>query len=155
MPFWAAVSREFLVILLAMLPVSELRGAIIYGLSVGMGHWQVFFLALFGNLLPIIPFMLSLKSICRRLQDRRLPGIFDRILAHTRVKSAIVAKYGAVGLMLFVAVPLPGTGAWTGVLAAFIFGIPRRYALPALCAGTALAGLIMIALGGTVRWMLR
>ncbi|MGE5551031.1 MAG: COG2426 family protein [Bacteroidota bacterium] len=149
-----ALRHELLVILVAALPVLELRGAIPLGLSFGMSHWHVFFLAVVGNLLPIFPLLYSIGPFYRWLQRHGYTRLADRFLMRTRVKSKSVAKYGAIGLMLFVAVPLPGTGAWTGAVAAFIFGIPKRWALPAIALGTAIAGLIMVFLGGTVKWLL-
>ena len=150
----AEIRRELLVIFVAALPILELRGAIPLGLGMGMGPWHVFFLSVFGNLLPIFPLVWLIRPAYNWLHRRGWTGLADRLLSRTRVKSASVAKYGAIGLMLFVAVPLPGTGAWTGALAAFIFGIPKRWALPAISAGTAMAGLIMIFLGGTIKWLL-
>ncbi|MCL6613684.1 MAG: small multi-drug export protein [Firmicutes bacterium] len=119
----------------------------------GMGHWHVFLLAVIGNLLPIYPFVYLIRPLYRWLHRRGWTRTADQILARTRVKSATVAKYGALGLALFVAVPLPGTGAWTGALAAFVFGIPKRWALPAITIGTVLAGLIVTFLGRTVEWL--
>ncbi len=146
--------RELLVIFVAALPIVELRGAIPLGLSLGMGHWHVFLVSVFGNLLPIYPLVFLIRPTYSWLQRLGWTRLADRALARTRVKSESVAKYGAIGLMLFVAVPLPGTGAWSGALAAFIFGIPKRWALPAITTGTAIAGLIMVFLGGTVKWLL-
>ncbi|MGE5528875.1 MAG: COG2426 family protein [Patescibacteria group bacterium] len=154
MPILAELRRDLAVMLVAALPVLELRGAIPLGLGMGMGHWRVFFLAVAGNLLPIFPLVFLIRPFYAWLKRRGLTGLADRVLARTRVRSATVAKYGALGLMLFVAVPLPGTGAWTGAIAAFIFGIPKRWALPAIAAGTAIAGLIMVFLGGTIKWLL-
>ncbi|NLG85501.1 MAG: small multi-drug export protein [Firmicutes bacterium] len=145
--------RALLVLFVAALPVLELRGAIPLGLGMGMDHWHVFFLAVLGNLLPIYPFVYLLRPLYRWLHRHGRTRAFERILARTRVKSATVAKYGAVGLALFVAVPLPGTGAWTGALAAFLFGIPKRWALPAITVGTVIAGLIVTFLGETVKWL--
>lgn len=148
------IRRELLVIFVAALPILELRGAIPLGLGMGMGPWHVFLLSVFGNLLPIFPLVWLIRPTYNWLHRRGWTRLADRLLARTRVKSASVAKYGAIGLMLYVAIPLPGTGAWTGALAAFIFGIPKRWALPAISVGTAMAGLIMIFLGGTIKWLL-
>ena len=153
MEFLLAIRRELLVLFVAALPVLELRGAIPLGLGMGMGHWHVFLLAVIGNLLPIYPLVFLLRPLYRWLSRHDRARLLDRLLARTRVKSATVAKYGAVGLALFVAVPLPGTGAWTGALAAFLFGIPKRWALPAITVGTVIAGFIMTFLGRTVKWL--
>lgn len=148
------IRRELLVLFIAALPVLELRGAIPLGLGMGMGSWHVFFLAVIGNLLPIFPLVWLIRPAYTWLHRRGWTRLADRILVRTRVRSASVAKYGAIGLMLFVAVPLPGTGAWTGAVAAFVFGIPKRWALPAISAGTVIAGLIMVFLGRTIKWLL-
>jgi len=149
-----ALRREILVILVAALPVVELRGAIPLGFSLGMSPWHVFLLAVCGNLLPIFPLVWLIRPGYNWLRRRNLTVLADRILARTRLKSASVARYGAIGLLLFVAVPLPGTGAWTGALAAFVLGIPKRWALPAISAGTIVAGLLMVFLSGTLKRLL-
>ncbi len=139
------MSPALLTVLIAMLPVSELRGAIPWALWVGGLHWSTaYLLAVLGNLIPVLPILWllgPLERLLRRwpLMDRFFTWLFER----TRSRSALVERYEALGLMLFVAVPLPVTGAWTGCVAAYLFKIRRRYALPAIMAGVAIAGVVV------------
>ena len=84
--------------------------------------------------------------------DRFLAALFAR----TRRRSRVVERYEALGLILFVAIPLPVTGAWTGMLAAFLFGVRRRYAIPAIACGILIAGAVVtLAVQGVLRlWSL-
>jgi uncharacterized membrane protein len=139
------MSSALLTVLLAMLPVSELRGAIPWALWVGGLPWTTaYLLAVAGNILPVLPILALLGPAERML--RRWPLLdrfFNWLFERTRSRSALVERYQALGLMLFVAVPLPVTGAWTGCVAAYLFGIRRRYALPAIVAGVLIAGVVV------------
>lgn len=134
------------VIVVAMFPVVELRGAIPLAiLDYNMSPAEAYALSVFGNILPVIPLLLFLEPVEKHI--RRF-GAFDKffswLFARTRRKlENNVQKYGALALMLFVAVPLPATGAWTGAAAAYIFGIKRRYSFPAITLGVLLAGVIV------------
>jgi uncharacterized membrane protein len=119
------VSKEVKVFLIAMLPIFELRGAIPVGiLSYQLPYWKVIPLAIAGNMVPIFFILLFfdfITKLCFKFTFTRklLEGVFRR----TRSKSAIIEKYEEVGLMIFVAIPLPVTGAWTGSLAAYLMGL--------------------------------
>ena len=130
----------------AMIPVVELRGAIPLGISMGLPPLMVYVLAVLGNLLPV-PFIILLV---RRVFDWLRKGRFwgPKITAMERrahLKGRMVRKYRLPGLVILVAVPLPGTGAWTGALVAALFDIRLRSALPAILMGVLLAGGIMLA----------
>ena len=130
----------------AMIPVVELRGAIPLGISMGLPPLMVYVLAVLGNLLPV-PFIILLV---RRVFDWLRKGRFwgPKITAMERrahLKGRMVRKYRLPGLVILVAVPLPGTGAWTGALVAALFDIRLRSALPAILLGVLLAGGIMLA----------
>ena len=130
----------------AMIPVVELRGAIPLGISMGLPPLMVYVLAVLGNLLPV-PFIILLV---RRVFDWLRKGRFwgPKITAMERrahLKGRMVRKYRLPGLVILVAVPLPGTGAWTGALVAAPFDIPPSSALPAILLGVLLAGGIMLA----------
>jgi len=135
-------------ILIAMLPILELRGALpIANQIFGIPILPALGLSLLGNLLPVVPILLFLGPVSEWLQqfpvfDRFFPWLFAR----TRAKSELVQKYEVIGLMLFVAVPLPATGAWTGCVAAFLFGIPFWPALIAISLGVLIAGIIVTTL---------
>lgn len=138
-------SPELIVIILGAAPVSELRGAI--PLALGQFHFSIaksLGLALFGNFIPIIPLLLFLDSFSKLLMKFPLGNkFFTWWFNRTRRHSEIVEKYEALGLILFVAVPLPVTGAWTGCVAAYLLGIKFRYALPAIVTGVMIAGTIV------------
>jgi uncharacterized membrane protein len=130
-----------------MMPVIELRGAIPLGISLGMSPLETCAVAVLGNLVPVVPVMLFLRYAASWL--RRFASVrhaTDWFFTRTRARSRIVQKYGPIGLVLFVAVPLPSTGAWTAAVAAFLFGIGIRKAFAAISLGTVLAGVIVTGL---------
>ena len=124
---------------MAAVPVVELRGAIPFGLA-------VFLLAVVGTMLPM-PFLLFfVRKVFRLLRQRPWWGEkIDRLESRAHLKGRMVRKYRILGLIILVAIPLPGTGAWTGALVATIFRIPIRKALPALLIGVLIAGAIVTA----------
>ena len=143
------------VLLLAALPISELRGAIPVAMGVyGFDPISSYLLGVVGNLLPV-PILLKLLGPATELLRRSamLNRVVSWLLARTRARhSALIARFGAVALVLFVAIPLPATGAWTGALIAHVFGIPFRYAFPLIALGVSLAGvLVTLATLGVIR----
>ncbi len=139
---------ELVVVILAILPVSELRGAIPLALlAYRMPVAKTFLLAVAANLIPVIPLLFFLTPVSAYL--RRFPlwrRFFEWVFARTEERAELIQKYEAMGLALFVAVPLPGTGAWAGCIAASLFKIKFRYAFPAIAAGVIIAGVIVTAL---------
>jgi uncharacterized membrane protein len=141
------IPKDLKIFLMAMLPIIELRGALPYAICVRPEVMipKAYLLAVLGNFVPVIPILLFLEPVSNIL--RKVP-LFDRffvwLFARTRRRAEIVEKYEAIGLTLFVAIPLPVTGAWTGALAAFIFGIRRRWAIPCIALGVMIAGVIVI-----------
>lgn len=142
--FLAGVPAKIKVLLLAAIPVTELRVAIPMGLALGVSPLENYFYAVVGNMLPVVPIFLFLRpfiALCSRIPA--LDRLLQRIFARTRRHSDRLEKYGAIGLAIFVGVPAPGTGAWTGSLLAFLFGIRFIYAFPAIMLGVSMAGLIV------------
>ena len=136
--------KELVVFILGMMPVSELRGAIPFGVAIGIPVRKVLFLAIIGNIVPVIPLLFLLEPLSNYL--RRFPPFkvfFDWLFERTRRRAAVVEKYEALGLVMFVAIPLPITGAWTGCLAATLFKIRLRYALLAITSGVLIAAVIV------------
>lgn len=126
-------------------PVSELRGGLPLGLVYGFHPATSFFLAVIGNLLPVLPLLLGLGWGERQLRrftplERPLDWVFTR----TRRKGRLIERYGSIGLILLVAIPLPATGAWTGAIAAFLFGIPPKRAFPLIVVGVLIAGVVVL-----------
>lgn len=137
--------NELITVIVAALPVSELRGAIPLGvLTLKEPLVKVICLSIFGNLLPVIPLLLFLRPISEKLRHFRLwRNFFDWLFERTRRKARLVQKYEALGLALFVAIPLPITGAWTGCIAASLFKIRFGYALLAVSLGVCIAAAIV------------
>jgi len=134
--------QEIQVILLSAVPFTELRLSIPLAVALGISPMKSFVLACLGNFLPIIPLLLLLEPVSKLVT--KIPivnGVFLRLLEKTRSKGGKVEKYGFIGLLLFVAVPFPGTGIYSGAILAFLFGIRFRYAFFALTVGMLLAGI--------------
>ena len=130
-----------------MLPISELRGAI----PVGIGLYELpvlttVFMALVGNIVPVL-FILYAFEWFYTISSRNstlFQHFFEWLFKRTRHRfEGKYKKYGDLALILFVAIPLPITGAWTGSLAAFLFGIPPRRALPLIALGVVIAGVVV------------
>ncbi len=141
---------ELYVILVAALPVVELRGAIPLGVALGLAPSKAFLLALLGNLL-VAPLALILLPWAVALATRvpLLARAWEALEARVRLRGEEqVQRLGALGLFLFVAVPLPGTGAWSGAVLAVVLGLKRRYALLAVSFGVLAAGFIVLLLTG-------
>ena len=140
----AAIPEYWRVFLLSMIPVTELRAAIPLGIAWGMQPWACFLWAIMGNFAPVIPLLLLLNPLFKLFSGiKRLSSHIAKFLEKTRAKGRQAEKYGAIGLALFVAVPLPGTGVWTGCLIAFLLGIKFLPAVLAIMAGEILAGVIV------------
>ena len=125
----------------AMVPVIELRGAIPVGIAAGLPPAVACAAAILGNLLPVPFIMLLARRVFSWLRDTRLFGpkiVWLERRAH--LKGRIVRKYRLPGLVVLVAIPLPGTGAWTGALVASLLDIRLRNALPAILLGLVVAG---------------
>ena len=135
--------------LVSMLPIIELRGGVPFGVAVlGLPSELAFPAAVIGNLIPV-PFIIVYIRRVFELMRKYLPwlnGIVDKLEKKAHLKGQKVQKYQYLGLWLFVAIPLPGTGAWTGSLAAAFLDMPLRKALPSIIAGVVLAGCIMTGL---------
>ncbi len=129
-------------------PISELRGAIPWGiLKLHFPWYYAFFLGIAGNLLPV-PFILLFLDAASRLLSK--VGLFKRILnwlfERTRRRGKIIERYERIGLVLFVAIPLPVTGAWTGSLAAVLLGLKFKHAFLSIFIGILIAGTIVTCL---------
>jgi uncharacterized membrane protein len=141
-------------LLLAMLPVGELRGALpvailVYKLPLALA----IFLSILGNILPVYFLLMFFEKVSRWLMSRYgfADKFFQWLFERTRRKlHDKVQKYGYWALAMFVAIPLPVTGAWTGTLGAFVFGLPRKKSFFAILAGVCVSAAIVtvLTLGG-------
>jgi uncharacterized membrane protein len=137
-------SKEFAILVAAMLPVTELRGSIPLAISWGLSPGQAFLISIIGNAIPVIPLLFFLEPVTEYLRRIKLfDKFFTWLYARTRKKSDKVEKYGAIGLILFTAIPFPTTGAWTASIAAIIFKIRFRLAFPAILVGILIAGIVV------------
>ena len=139
--------KDYVVMIVGALPISELRGAIPLALSWGMPMGKAFLLSVLGNISFIIPALFLFEPVSNRLRKFRIwARFFDWVFERTKKKGDVIQKYEALGLAIFVAIPLPMTGAWSGVIAASLFKIRFRYAFMAITAGVIGAGLIVASL---------
>lgn len=144
---------EAAVLVAAALPVLELRGAIPLGVFYfGMPVWKVLLVSLIGNLLPV-PFLLILLRPLNLLARRWGPSrrFFEWLYARAERKGISVRRLGAVGVFLFVAIPMPGTGAWMGSVVAEVFGLPFSLAFVSITLGVITAG-ILVAVASYIGW---
>ncbi len=134
--------------LISMLPIIELRGGIPYGVGFGLNPWVAYIVAVLGNLLPV-PFILwFIDKIIAWMKTRE--GFFNKAATFLEDKVASkkgkVEKYKLFGLLIFVAIPLPGTGAWTGALIASGLRMKFKWAFLSILGGVIIAGFIMTAI---------
>ena len=132
--------------LMAMVPVIELRGAIPYGAGLaGLPIWQAALLAVLGNLLPVPFLIIFTRDIFAWLRKKspKLNSIVERMEQRADRKKDVVLKYEFWGLMILVAIPLPGTGAWTGALVAAMMDMQLKRAFPAIALGVVVAAFIV------------
>jgi len=136
---------ELKVVGTAALPILELRGAIPLGVNLlGMPIGKVYILSLIGNLIPVLPLLLFFKYFFHHLENIKFIGRFFKWwFRRVERKSKLVERWGFWGLVLFVAIPLPVTGAWTGTAAATLFEIKVKRAFLAILFGVAMAGVIV------------
>ena len=144
------VGGEFIfTLLVSMIPVVELRGGIPFGVvTLGLPYPVAFLAAVIGNILPAPFIIVYIRRIFQWMRRKlpRLDGVVDSLERKAHLKGKKVTKYQYLGLLLFVGIPLPGTGAWTGALAAAFLDMPLRKARPSIILGVLLAGCIMTAL---------
>lgn len=147
------VSKQFIVFLVSMVPILELRGGLLVAgpAVLDVAKWQAIPICIIGNLIPI-PFILLLitKIFDWMKGTKKLKPMVEKLEAKAMSKSAKIEKYEFWGLVLFVGIPLPGTGAWTGSLIAALLGIRFRKAFPAIVLGVLVAAFIMTILSYTV-----
>ncbi|MCD6522673.1 MAG: small multi-drug export protein [Candidatus Diapherotrites archaeon] len=134
-------------ILTTLIPWLELRGSIPLGISMGINPLAVFFICVSTNVLLVIPLFWFLDHAFFYIEQYE--PIRKRIYAiHKKVRPYIM-RWGPIGLLIFVSIPLPGSGAYTGAVAAYILGMPKRKAFNAIAAGVVIAGVIvtMVSMG--------
>jgi len=152
------VSPELIVALIAMLPIVELRGAVPVGILVlDLPWWQAVLWSVLGNIAPILVALLLLEQIVAWLGHVPLfKRFFDWLYARARSRSGTIQRYEFWGLVTFVGIPLPMTGAWTGAVAAKVLRLPYWRSLLAIVIGVLMAGTVVTlvsVLGRQFRWV--
>ena len=134
-----------LTFLVAMVPVVELRGAIPFGVVRGLNIWTAIIASVLGNLVPVPFIILFIRRIFAwmRAHMPKLDGLVTRMEKKAEKNRAAVEKYAFWGLAILVAIPLPGTGAWTGALVAAMMEMRLQRAFPAIVIGVVIAGVIV------------
>ncbi len=134
-----------LTFLVAMVPVVELRGAIPFGVVRGLNLWTAIIASVLGNLVPVPFIILFIRRIFAwmRAHMPKLDGLVTRMEKKAEKNRAAVEKYAFWGLAILVAIPLPGTGAWTGALVAAMMEMRLKRAFPAIVIGVVIAGVIV------------
>jgi len=142
------IPHELTIVIISALPVLELRAALPVAINLFHMPWyRAFFLAIIGNLLPVPILLLFLDSLAKAVSHVDIgQRLVDWVFEHTRRRGKAIERYEKMGLMLFVAIPLPVTGAWTGSIAAFLLGLKFRYAFLSILAGVVIAGAIVTSL---------
>ena len=142
------IPPEFIVMLIATLPIAELRAAIPVGIyTFGLHWWWAFLISVVGNMLPIPILLLFFDSIARLISLIK-PGkkLMDWVFARTQRHEKTIQKYEWLGLIIFTGIPLPFTGAWTGSILAFIMGLKFLPSLNSIFCGVLMAGAIVTVL---------
>lgn len=141
----AYAGKALLTFLMSMIPVVELRGAIPVGYANDLDMWLVIALSIIGNMLPVPLIILFIRQIFKwmRKVNKKFAKIVDKMEAKAAKHQDKVTKYGFWGLLILVAIPLPGTGAWTGALVAAMMEIRLKTALPAIFLGVILAAVVV------------
>lgn len=139
----ASLSPLLIIFLISLLPVLELRGGLIAAALLGVDWLVAFPICVVGNLLPIPLELLFIRKLMNALKRfRPFRTLIDKLDSRARKKGEEIRKYKIAGLFVLVAIPLPGTGAWTGGLVADVLDIRMRTALPVIGLGVVAAGLI-------------
>ena len=141
------IAPELVVFIISLMPILELRGGLIAAAILNISPFVAVPICIIGNLLPIPFVLLFIRKIFNLLKrNKRIAKWVEKLEARTRKKGSKLQTGKIIGLIIFVGIPLPGTGAWTGALAADIFDIRFRSSMPAIAAGVVLASAIMLTL---------
>ena len=146
------LGEMFFTMLVSMVPIIELRGGVPFGTALGLPPGQALVASIIGNMIPIPFIIVYIRRIFHWMRRRspRLNALVDKLEKKAHLKGQKVTKYKYIGLWLFVAIPLPGTGAWTGALIAALLDMPLRKSIPSIFLGVVTAGLIMTFVTGGV-----
>ena len=138
------ISREMIVFVISMVPILELRGGLLAASVLNIDIVRAIFYCVIGNIIPVPFILLLITPLLNRLKKTKtFRPMVEKLEKRAMGKSELIEKYEFWGLVLFVGIPLPGTGAWTGSLIASLLGIKFKKAFPAVLVGIVLATVIM------------
>jgi uncharacterized membrane protein len=141
------LSIELTVMLTAALPIIELRGAIPVGMSLGMSPAHATIISFIGSIIPVPFILFTIRPIFNYLKTTKIfKKLVHKLTDKSMDKSGKIQKYGAWGLLIFVAIPLPGTGVWSGSLAAALLDMRFKWTFPAILVGNIIAAVIIMGL---------
>ena len=137
--------KALMTFFISMVPVLELRGAIPFGTAYGLPLWAAILISIVGNLVPVPFIIIFIRKIFAwlRRKNQKLDHLVTRLEIRAEKKSDVVQKYAFWGLFVLVAIPLPGTWAWTGALVAAMLDMRLKRAFPAIALGVIAAGVIV------------
>ena len=141
----ADVGKYLATFIISMIPVIELRGAIPIGVSLGLSHVEAMGVSIIGNMLPVPFIILFIRPIFRWMTKKsgKLARLAEKLEAKAEGKWDKIHRYQFFALTIFVAIPLPGTGAWSGALIAAVMNMRLRNALPSILLGVLIAGVLV------------
>ena len=130
---------------ISMLPIVELRAGLPYGIALGLDYPLALTAALVGNMIPVPFIVVSIRRVFvwLRAHFKKMDSFITKLEKKAHLKGETVRKYGPLGLLIFVAIPLPGTGAWTGALIAALLDMRLKSAVPSIFLGVCIAATIM------------
>ena len=138
------VSPEMIAFIVSVLPILELRGGLVAAKLMEIDFLKAFAICYIGNMLPIPFILFFIRKVFNLLKkNKKIEKTINKLEARSIRKADKIVKYRLWGLFLFVAIPLPGTGAWTGALVADLFDIRIKHSLPVIAVGVLAAGVIM------------
>ena len=141
------ISKELIIFIISMIPILELRGGLLAASLLKVSAAKAIPICIMGNIIPIPFILLFIRQIFKLMKKTKIfRGLIERLEKRAMGKSDQIKRYEFLGLLLFVGVPLPGTGAWTGTLAASILDMDFKSTIIAVMLGVLLAGIIMMVL---------
>ena len=138
------IPPELIIFFISMLPILELRGGLIAAKLLGVEFVRAFIICYIGNIIPVPFILLFIRKIFQFLRDKKgFSKIIEKLEIRSMRKSEKVKRWRDWGLLAFVAIPLPGTGGWTGALIAALMDIRIKKSFPIIAIGILIAGIIM------------
>jgi uncharacterized membrane protein len=140
-----AYGKQILVFIISLLPILELRGGLLAAAILGLNAWQSYIICIIGNIIPVPFILLLINKILKWMRNsKHFKGIANWLDTKVEKHKGQIEKYGYLGIILFVGIPLPGTGAWTGSLIASVLEMDRKKTFLAVLVGIFMASIIMM-----------